>query len=468
MDWNPAVPPTTENSQDDSALQTESYHGVYIKTFGCQMNEYDSERLETLAALSGFTPTDQEDDAQLVIVNTCSIREKAEHKLMGYLGRLNQRKQKNKHLKIVVSGCVAQQEGANLLKRAPYVDLVLGTDQIDYFDHYLTTLTPAMKKQDRVQTAFSPRKEAYRPNTMPSGRKSFVSIMKGCDKVCTYCIVPFTRGREKSRPMFEILHEVRYLVNKGHKEVTLIGQNVNSYGKDLGALQFTELLYKVSEIEGLETIRFTTSHPIDLPDALIQAFRDLPKLANHFHLPIQSGSDRVLQEMRSEYTVDYFMNRLNALREARPTMAISTDIIVGFPTESEDDFQQTMQLVEKARFDSAYSFTYSPRPHTRAAKMVDDIPQNVKRARLVTLQERLHEIGNEMNQKALGTVVRAYVEGESRHDSDKWTARTSENKLVHFDPNLCAVEPQLRTYIDLELVEAYASNFQGKPVQTIH
>jgi len=430
---------------------------IYIKTFGCQMNEYDSERLETLAAQQGFIPIENEKDASLVVINTCSIREKAEAKLMGFLGVCGKLKKQNPNKMIVVSGCVAQQEGEKLLKRAPYIDLVLGTDQVDHFDIYLQKIMN--EKTSLSATSFLPRKESYRPETMPTGRKSFVAIMKGCDKVCTYCIVPFTRGREKSRPLFEVLHEVRFLVDQGHKEVTLIGQNVNSYGRDLGRLQFAELLHEVHNIEGLEQIRFTTSHPIDLSDDLIDAFATLPKLASNFHLPVQAGNNRILQEMRREYTIEWYLDRLFALRKARPEIAISTDLIVGFPGETEEDFEDTMKLLEIARYDAAYSFIYSARPYTRAAKMKNEVPRQTQVARLQRLQKRLLEISLELNMPWVGRTVSAYVEGPSKNKKDRWTARMSQNKVIHFDPDLCQMPPRKRDIIELKLIQANATSF---------
>lgn len=376
---------------------------VYIETMGCQMNVYDSERMFETLAQHNYSATDRVEQADLILLNTCSIRDKVEHKVVSMLGALRKLKDHNPDLILGVTGCVAQQEGDKLLKKVPYLDLVLGPDQIGNLPEVVQN---ARDKQHRsAATEFVNRKDYEFPEVSPpaDGRiTSFITVMKGCNKVCAFCIVPFTRGREVSKPSAQIIREVQMLVQSGVREVTLLGQNVNSYGKDRvkrdgtsDELDFSQLLAAVHEIEGLKRIRFTTSHPMDCTDSLIEAFATLPKLVPFFHLPIQSGSEKVLRDMRRHHGVDDYLARIARLRALVPDMAMSTDIIVGFPGETEEDFQLTLDLLEKVRYSSIFSFIYSARPGTKAMELLDDTPLSVKKARLTRLQKLQDDISNQ-------------------------------------------------------------------------
>jgi tRNA-2-methylthio-N6-dimethylallyladenosine synthase len=365
---------------------------VFIETMGCQMNVYDSERMLDALGRGGYGVTDRPDGADLIIVNTCSVREKSEHKMISLLGKLRALKEHNPELVLAVAGCVATQEGERLLRRAPHLDLVLGPDQTGRVAELVAAVRDgrAAGAGQQVDVALVGRK-GYRfvqPEPPADGRvTSFVTVMKGCNKICTFCIVPATRGREVSKPRAEVLAEVRMLAEHGVREVTLLGQNVNSYGHDRAEeVEFAELLAAVAEVPGIARVRFTTSHPMDCSDALIDAFAQVPALMPWFHLPIQSGSEAVLRRMRRPTEIADYISRIERLRLARPEIAMTTDVIVGFPGEGEEDFEATMALLRRVRFASIYAFAYSPRPGTRAAAMADDIPEPVKRARLHAVQ----------------------------------------------------------------------------------
>ena len=417
-----AVPLCAEPVRDDPPRH------VFIETMGCQMNVYDSERMAEVLANRGYRPTDRVEMADLVLINTCSIRDRVEHKVASMLGTLRKLKAHNPELVLGVTGCVAQQEGQKLLDRVPFLDLVLGPDQIP---NLADLVDDVRQQQQRVSaTEFVKAKQYVFPPAQPpeDGRiTSFITIMKGCNKVCSFCIVPFTRGREVSKPSQEVLEEIRMLVASGVREVTLLGQNVNSYGKDrvdrdgnpgskgrAAELDFPELLAAVSAIEGLHRVRFTTSHPVDCTDALIDAFATLPKLVPFFHLPIQSGSESVLKGMRRAHGVTDYLSKINRLKSLKPGIALSTDIIVGFPGETEADFQKTLELLVEVQYASIFSFMYSARPGTKAAELVDDVPIAVKKERLARLQALQDGITRDWMAGFLGQEVEVLFEGASR------------------------------------------------------
>ena len=361
---------------------------VYIETYGCQMNEHDSERMLSLLDGSFYTETKEPREADLILVNTCSVREKPESKVYSALGRYKKLKEDRGTI-LGVAGCVAQQEGSRLLDRIPYLDMVIGT-------HAISTLPDLLEKIEATgerfcETEFD-EKGTYLKTVLPSGPlpkvKSFVTIMQGCDHFCSYCIVPFVRGREKSRPSKDIVEEIRHLAERGIKEVCLLGQNVNGYGRGLDEeVGFPELLGRINEIEGIERIRFTTSHPKDLSDALIQAFSNLPKLCEHIHLPFQSGSDRILKRMNRGYSIASYLERIERLRAYRPEMAVTADVIVGFPGEGEEDFYQTLDLIKRVQFDDLFSFKYSTRKGTHAAQYNGQVEEKIKQQRLAILHD---------------------------------------------------------------------------------
>jgi len=405
---------------------------AFIHTFGCQMNESDSARMAEILGTLGYGPTQEPDQADLILLNTCAIREKAEQKLFSALGRYREVKLSRGAL-IGVAGCVAQQEKQKLTERVPYVDFVLGPDAIAKLPEILARVG---EHERVVETAWMDSEEYVFPRADPEGARGkvteFVTVMKGCNNVCAFCVVPRTRGREVSRSLPEVMREVDALAQVGVKEVTLLGQNVNSYA---GGVEFAELLLRTAQVPGIERVRFTTSHPHDLSDALIDAFRKEPKIAPHFHLPVQSGSDTVLSRMRRDYTVETYMERLERLREARPGIVVTTDVIVGYPGETEADFELTMQLVERVRYDNIFSFIYSARPHTSAFRHEAEwgvIPREVQLARLDRLQNRQKVISTELAQESLGTTVEVLVEGASRTRADLRMGRTPENRVVNF------------------------------------
>ncbi|MBS2028834.1 MAG: tRNA (N6-isopentenyl adenosine(37)-C2)-methylthiotransferase MiaB [Deltaproteobacteria bacterium] len=405
---------------------------AFIHTFGCQMNESDSARMAEILKNQGYAATPDAESADLILLNTCAIREKAEQKLFSALGRYRQVKLSRGAL-IGVAGCVAQQEKEALTQRVPYVDFVLGPDAIGKLPEILARVE---QKERVVETAWMDSEEYVFPRADPDSARGkvseFVTVMKGCNNVCAFCVVPRTRGREVSRPVAEVMLEVKALADVGVKEVTLLGQNVNSY---LGGVDFAELLLRTAQVPGIERVRFTTSHPHDLSDALIEAFRKEPKIAPHFHLPVQSGSDTVLKRMRRDYTVEEYLERLARLRAARPDIAVTTDIIVGFPGETDDDFEKTMQLLERVRYDNIYSFVYSPRPRTSAIRHEEEwgvVAHDVKVARLERLQKRQQDIGTELARESLGQIVDVLVEGPSRTRADLRMGRTAHNRVVNF------------------------------------
>ena len=420
---------------------------LYIKTFGCQMNERDTEIIEQLLHPLGFGPEDSIEKADLVILNTCSVREKAEQKVYSLLGQIRQYKSNNPNMLVAVAGCVAQQEKDRIVQRMPHVDIVVGTQQIYKLPDMIQKIDSGKKKlkpEVDLHTTFSipsftsltedPDHKHHSPT--PSDYKKFVTIMQGCNNFCSYCVVPLTRGREISRSVDDILQEVEMLVSSGVKEITLLGQNVNSYGQTNKVsdhpVNFAELLKKVSSTPGLKRLRFTTSNPKDLSDELMRCFAELENLCPHFHLPVQSGSDTILSLMNRKYTIAEYLEKVEKLREYRPDIALGTDMIIGFPGETDADFEATMLLLETVRFHSSFSFKYSDRPGTRAASFDNHVPEEVKSKRLTLFQKRQDEISLELNRGYIGKDLEIIVEGEGKNNLLQ--GRSETNHIVHFPP----------------------------------
>jgi tRNA-2-methylthio-N6-dimethylallyladenosine synthase len=417
---------------------------VYIETYGCQMNEHDTERILRLLEGSHYLETKDPKAADFILINTCSVREKPEHKVYSALGRYKWLKEKRGAI-IGVAGCVAQQEGDQLLGRVPYLDMVIGTHAIPMLPQLLQKIEVSGERVCETSydqggeylKAVLPQKSPVVGSIRLDKVKSYVTIMQGCDHFCSFCIVPYVRGREKSRPSREIIEEVRHLAELGVKEVCLLGQNVNGYGKGLEKeISFSELLGHINQIEGIERIRFTTSHPKDLSEELIQAFSKLPKLCEHIHLPFQSGSDKILKAMHRGYTKDSYLEKIDRLKEVCPFIAVTSDAIVGFPGEEEKDFEETLDLIRKVQFDDLFSFKYSPRKGTRAAQFEDKVEEKVKQDRLSTLQEIQKGITLRKNQELEGRVEEILVEGQSKQSAQDVTGRTRSNKIVNFGGDL--------------------------------
>ena len=409
---------------------------VYIKTFGCQMNEYDSSKMQdVLEAAKGMTRTEDPAQADLLLVNTCSVREKAQEKVFSLLGEWRLHKQQRPHVVIGVGGCVASQEGEGITARAPFVDLVFGPQTL----HRLPEMLEDLKQSGRAQIDVSfPEIEKFDrlPEARAAGATAFVSIMEGCSKYCTFCVVPYTRGEEISRPFAQVLREVQTLSRQGVREVTLLGQNVNAYAGSMedGTLaDLATLIHFIAAVPGVERIRFTTSHPLDFNDSLIEAYANVPKLNNFLHLPVQSGSDRILAAMKRGHTVLEYKQKLRKLRTVRPDICISTDIIVGFPGESDQDFAATMNLVEEVGFDQSYSFIYSRRPGTPAAALPDEVPHEVKQRRLEMLQQRLNAQARAISERMVGTRQRVLIERPAKRNPRQLAGRTDNNRWVNFD-----------------------------------
>lgn len=407
---------------------------LFIQTYGCQMNQHDSDRIVRLLGQADYSATDKPEEADLILLNTCSVRDKAEQKVYSALGRWRELKEKKRDLIIAVGGCVAQQEGESLLSRIPHLDLVFGTHNI----HKLGQMVEEVRslRSRPIETAFyhDPfymEDAEGRPEV--KGAKTFVTIMQGCNKVCSFCIVPYVRGREISRPSEKIISEVRRLVRHGVKEVMLLGQNVNSYGKTMpGELTFAQLLHRINDIKGLERIRFTTSHPQDLSLELIEAYARLERLCEHLHLPVQSGSDSVLQRMRRGYTRGEYLKRIEKLRARCPKVALSTDIIVGFPGETEAEFEATLEILREVEYDEIYAFSFSPRPQTVAAKIYpDDVPSEIKKRRLERVLSLQHEISLRKNKEKIGFVEEILIDGPSKLRQGQIMGRTRSNRIVN-------------------------------------
>lgn len=434
---------------------------VFLETFGCQMNESDSERM--LGVLKGlsYARTKDPSEADLILINTCSIRDKAEQKVYSTLGRYKSLKKERPGLVIGVAGCVAQQEGEKLLKRAPHLDIVFGPHNVHKLKELLLQADSGRKIVVTEQTEeISP--EEYGIEPVELDEKAFVSIMRGCNNFCAYCIVPYTRGREVSRNSADILREIEGLADKGVKEVTLLGQNVNSYGADGGGdLSFPELLRKVCRIEGISRVRFITSHPKDISGELISLFGEEPKLCRHAHLPVQSGSDSVLAAMGRGYSVKEYLSKVGLLQKLYPEMAITTDIIVGFPGETVADYEATIKLLRTVRFDNIFSFMYSPRPGTRAAGFSGQVPLEERSARLQRLQDEQKEITSERLRALVGRTIEVLIEGESRIDPGELSGRTSCNRVVNF-PVPEGLQAGPGCLIEVTVTEAYQNSLRGE------
>ncbi|MBK1681335.1 tRNA (N6-isopentenyl adenosine(37)-C2)-methylthiotransferase MiaB [Rhodocyclus tenuis] len=449
---------------------------LFIRTFGCQMNEYDSDKMaDVLAAFGDIVRTDTPEDADIVLFNTCSVREKAQERVFHDLGRMRLLKLERPDLLIGVGGCVASQEGAAIVVRAPYVDVVFGPQTL----HRLPQLFADRARLGKPQVDVSfPEIEKFDhlPPATVHGSSAFVSIMEGCSKFCTFCIVPYTRGQEVSRPFDDVLTEVAGLAAQGVGEVTLLGQNVNAYrgalatgevaGEATASATETEfadlamLIEYIAEIPGIERIRYTTSHPRELTQRLIDVYARVPKLVSHLHLPVQSGSDRVLAAMKRGYTALEYKSLVRRLRAARPDLSLSSDFIVGFPGESEEDFEKTMRLIDEIGFDASFSFLYSSRPGTPAADLVDDTPAAVKSARLARLQKRIDELAQAVSQAMVGSVQRVLVESLSKKDEHELAARTDNNRIVNF-----VGQPRLiGRFVDVRITGALPHSLRGEIV----
>ncbi|MEY4563954.1 MAG: hypothetical protein RLZZ618_3231 [Pseudomonadota bacterium] len=437
---------------------------VYIKTFGCQMNEYDSDKMaDVMHAAQGYEPTDDPEKADLILFNTCSVREKAQEKVFSDLGRVKHLKDKG--VLIGVGGCVASQEGAAIIARAPYVDVVFGPQTL----HRLPELLSKRQTQRRPQVDISfleIEKFDHLPPARVEGATAFVSIMEGCSKYCSYCVVPYTRGEEVSRPFDDVLVEVAGLADQGVKEVTLLGQNVNAYRGAMGntaeMADFALLIEYVAEIPGIERIRYTTSHPNEFSQRLIDVYAKVPQLVNHLHLPVQHGSDRILMAMKRGYTALEYKSTIRKLRAVRPNMALSSDFIVGFPGETEDDFNKMMKLIDDVGYDTSFSFIFSKRPGTPAASLEDDTPRELKLARLQLLQARIEANVARISASRVGTVQRVLVEGPSRRDASELMGRTECNRIVNFKgaPRLVG------QMIDVTITEAHTNSLRAEVVLT--
>jgi tRNA-2-methylthio-N6-dimethylallyladenosine synthase len=437
---------------------------IFIKTFGCQMNEYDSDKMaDVLNASDGFVKTDTPEDADVVLLNTCSVREKAQEKVFSDLGRLRELKVAKPDLVIGVGGCVASQEGEAIVKRAPYVDLVFGPQTL----HRLPDMLKQRKTSGHAQVDISfPEIEKFDhlPPSKVEGPTAFVSIMEGCSKYCSYCVVPYTRGEEVSRRFDDVLTEVAGLADQGVREITFLGQNVNAYRgamADGDIADFALLIEYTAEIEGIERIRFVTSHPKEFTQRLIDVYAKVPKLVDHLYLPAQHGSDRILSAMKRGYTSIEYKSVIRRLREVRPNIAISSDFIVGFPGETEADFEALMKLIDYVGYDNSFSFVFSPRPGTPAANLPDETPYDVKLKRLQRLQAVINDNTKKYSQAMVGTVQRILVEGPSKKNPSELQGRTENNRVVNFDGGPHR-ERLLGQLIDVSITDAYAYSLRGE------
>ncbi len=433
---------------------------LFVKTHGCQMNEYDSARmLDVLKDAQGYELAATEEEADVLLLNTCSIREKAQEKVFHQLGRWQKLKQSRPDLVIGVGGCVASQEGEAIMKRAPVVDMVFGPQTIHRLPEMVTTRQqqllpvvditfPEVEKFDRL------------PEPSVDGPAAFVSIMEGCSKYCSFCVVPYTRGEEVSRSVASVMQEVESLASRGVREIHLLGQNVNSYLGEIDGDQadLAELIYYVADVPGVERIRFTTSHPMDFSDNLVHAYADIPALVDHLHLPVQSGSDRILEAMKRGHTADDYRERIKKLRAVRPNISLSSDFIVGFPGETQREFDDTMALIDEIGFDTSFSFIYSARPGTPAAGLVDEVPEATKKAWLQTLQARIREQADAISRSMVGTTQRVLVISEARKGDGQLAARTENNRVVNFDGPLTLIGD----FADVQITEALPNSLRGQ------
>ncbi|MEH6650209.1 MAG: tRNA (N6-isopentenyl adenosine(37)-C2)-methylthiotransferase MiaB [Motiliproteus sp.] len=435
---------------------------LFIKTHGCQMNEYDSSRISDLLGESHeMELTDSPDDADILLLNTCSIREKAQDKVFHQLGRWKKLKQKRPDLMIGVGGCVASQEGAAIRDRAPFVDMIFGPQTLHRLPEMIDLTTQG--KTGHVDVSFPEIEKFDRlPAPRVDGTEAFVSVMEGCSKYCTFCVVPYTRGEEVSRPMADVLVEVEQLAEQGVREVNLLGQNVNSYRDETvadGSVDLAELIGYIAAIDGIDRIRFTTSHPVEFSDSLIQAFADIPELVSHVHLPVQSGSDRILMAMKRGHTALEYKSRIRKLRKARPDISLSSDFIIGFPGETDADFEATMNLIHDIGFDHSFSFIYSPRPGTPAAELPDSTSEETKKQRLQILQRRIISQAMDISQTMVGSEQKILVSGYSKKDPGKLQGRTENNRVVNFpcdDPDL------IGRFATVKIAHAYPNSLVGE------
>jgi tRNA-2-methylthio-N6-dimethylallyladenosine synthase len=436
---------------------------LFIKTFGCQMNEYDSDKMaDVLRACEGMQQVDSPEEADVILFNTCSVREKAQEKVFSDLGRVRELKNANPNLIIGVGGCVASQEGDSIVKRAPYVDVVFGPQTL----HRLPQLLAARRATGHAQVDISfPEIEKFDhlPAPQSAAGSAYVSIMEGCSKYCTFCVVPYTRGDEVSRPFADVMREVQALVANGVREITLLGQNVNAYRGELDdgdTADLAFLLQAIAALDGVERLRYTTSHPKEVTQRLIDVYASTPKLAGHLHLPVQSGSDRILAAMKRGYTALEYKSLIRKLRAARPDISISSDFIVGFPGESERDFEATMKLIDEIGFDASFSFIYSPRPGTPAAELADDVPAEVKSARLKRLQDRIALNEAAIAAAMVGTTQRVLVESVSKKSAQELAARTENNRIVNF-----AGSPgMLGRFVEVKITAVIVHTLRGEVV----
>ncbi len=436
---------------------------LYIQTFGCQMNEYDSAKMrDVLNRSHGLELTDNPEEADVLLLNTCSIREKAQEKVFSQLGRWRPLKDRRTGVVIGVGGCVASQEGDVVQQRAPYVDIVFGPQTL----HRLPELLEKVRREKRqVMDISFPEIEKFDnlPQPRAEGPKAYVSVMEGCSKYCTYCVVPYTRGTEISRPVRDVIEEIRRLAGQGVKEVNLLGQNVNAFRGETDEgdeADLAMLLFEVAAIDGIERIRFTTSHPAEFDDNLIEAYASIAQLVDHLHLPVQAGSDKVLKAMKRGYSRRDYMETIEKLREVRPSLSLSSDFIVGFPGETEEDFEQTIDLIEQIGFDHSYSFIYSPRPGTPAAEMADEVPLAVKKERLSRLQQLIQVQATTLSRSMVGTQQKILVEGASRKNPRELCGRTGNNRVVNFIGS-----PQLiGQFVDVAVTEALPNSLRGRLV----
>ncbi len=437
---------------------------LFIKTFGCQMNEYDSQKMEDVLREShGLTLTDKADDADVLLLNTCSIREKAQEKVFSQLGQWKDWKQQKPDLIIGVGGCVASQEGDAIRARAPYVDLVFGPQTLHRLPEMLNRARD--EHQPTVDITF-PEIEKFDclPDPRSEGPSAFVSIMEGCSKYCTFCVVPYTRGEEVSRPFDDVITEVALLAAQGVREVNLLGQNVNAYRglmADGDIADLALLIRYVAAVDGIDRIRYTTSHPVEFSNALIDVYADVPELVSHLHLPVQSGSDRILLQMKRGHSAFEYKQKLRRLREIRPGISLSSDFIIGFPGETDQDFEHTMKLIEDIGFDHSFSFIYSRRPGTPAAELPDDVPMQVKQARLKRLQQTIGDMTQRISRQMVGTVQRVLVDRPSRKDPNEIAGRTENNRVVNF----AGSADLIGQFVDVRITEAMPNSLRGELAQ---
>ena len=437
---------------------------LFIKTWGCQMNEYDSEKMaDLLDSTHGYQATENPEEADVILLNTCSIREKAQEKVFHQLGRWKTLKKKNPDLIIGVGGCVASQEGEHIRDRAPYVDIVFGPQTL----HRLPEMINQVRgTQSPVVDISFPEIEKFDrlPEPRAEGPSAFVSIMEGCSKYCSFCVVPYTRGEEVSRPADDVIYEIAQLAEQGVREVNLLGQNVNAFrgvNHDGSICTFAELLHLVAAIDGIDRIRYTTSHPVEFTDDIIEAYANIPELVDHLHLPVQSGSDRILTMMKRGHTAIEYKSKIRRLKKIRPDLSMSSDFIIGFPGESDEDFQATMDLIQSIGYDLSFSFIYSARPGTPAADLPDDVSEETKKQRLYLLQQRINQQAMDIARKMVGTEQRILVEGPSRKDAGELCGRTENNRVVNF----VGSDDMIGEFVDVKIVDVFANSLRGEVIR---